>query len=41
MDIITNLLMGLQVAAEPYNILTAVVGLILGVIIGVLPGPLR
>jgi len=38
MDIITNLLMGLQVAAEPYNILTAVIGLILGVIIGVLPG---
>jgi putative tricarboxylic transport membrane protein len=38
MDIITNLLMGLQVAAQPYNLLTAVVGLVLGVIIGVLPG---
>jgi putative tricarboxylic transport membrane protein len=38
MDIITNLLMGLQVAAEPYNLLTAVVGIVLGVIIGVLPG---
>jgi putative tricarboxylic transport membrane protein len=38
MDIITNLLMGLQVAAQPYNLLTAVVGIVLGVIIGVLPG---
>ncbi len=38
MDIFTNLLMGLQVAAQPYNLLIAVVGIILGVIIGVLPG---
>lgn len=38
MEIMTNLLMGLQVAAEPYNLLTAVVGIILGVIVGVLPG---
>ncbi len=38
MDIISNLLMGLQVAAQPQNLLTAVVGLVLGVIIGVLPG---
>jgi putative tricarboxylic transport membrane protein len=34
----TNLLMGLQVAAQPQNVLTALVGLVLGVIIGVLPG---
>jgi putative tricarboxylic transport membrane protein len=38
MEILSNLVMGLQVAAEPYNLLTVVVGLILGVIIGVLPG---
>jgi putative tricarboxylic transport membrane protein len=38
MEILSNLAMGLQVAAEPYNLLTVVVGLILGVIIGVLPG---
>ncbi|HSC70503.1 MAG TPA: tripartite tricarboxylate transporter permease [Candidatus Methylomirabilis sp.] len=38
MDILSNLVMGLQVAAEPYNLITVVVGLILGVIIGVLPG---
>jgi len=38
MDIMTNLLMGLQVAAQPQNVLTALVGLVLGVIIGVLPG---
>ncbi len=38
MDIITNLLMGFQVAAEPYNLIVAVVGIILGVIVGVLPG---
>ena len=38
MEILSHLMMGLQVAAEPYNLLTAVIGLILGVIIGVLPG---
>jgi putative tricarboxylic transport membrane protein len=38
MDILSNLMMGLQVAAQPYNLITVVVGLILGVIIGVLPG---
>ncbi|MBI4571804.1 MAG: tripartite tricarboxylate transporter permease, partial [candidate division NC10 bacterium] len=38
MEILSNLAMGLQVAAEPYNLITVVVGLILGVIIGVLPG---
>ncbi len=38
MDILSHLMMGLQVAGQPYNLLTAVVGLVLGVIIGVLPG---
>jgi putative tricarboxylic transport membrane protein len=38
MDILSNLMMGLQVAVQPYNLITVVVGLILGVIIGVLPG---
>jgi len=38
MDILSNLAMGLQVATEPTNLLTAVVGIILWVIIGVLPG---
>jgi putative tricarboxylic transport membrane protein len=38
MDILSHLMMGLQVAGQPYNLLTAVVGLTLGVIIGVLPG---
>ena len=38
MDILSNLMMGLHVAAQPYNLITVVVGLILGVIIGVLPG---
>lgn len=38
MEILPNLLMGLKVAAEPYNLITAIVGLILGVIVGVLPG---
>ena len=38
MDILSHLMMGLHVAAQPYNLLTAVVGLILGVIVGVLPG---
>ena len=38
MEIMSNLLMGLHVAAEPYNLFIAVVGIVLGVIIGVLPG---
>src|SRR5574341_2059442 len=38
MDILSHLMMGLKVAAEPYNLLTAVVGIILGGIVGVLPG---
>ena len=38
MEIISNLLMGLHVAAEPYNLMIAVIGIVLGVIIGVLPG---
>lgn len=38
MEILSNLAMGLQVAVQPYNLLIAVVGLILGVIVGVLPG---
>jgi len=38
MEILSNLMMGLQVAAEPYNLMIVVVGLVLGVIVGVLPG---
>ncbi len=38
MDLLSNLFMGFQVAFEPYNILIAMIGLILGIIIGVLPG---
>src|SRR4030042_733208 len=38
MDILTNLLFGLKVAGEPYNLMVAAAGLILGVIVGVLPG---
>jgi len=38
MEILSHLMMGLHVAAQPYNLLIAVVGMILGVIIGVLPG---
>ncbi len=38
MDIINNLLMGFHVALLPYNLLIAMVGLVLGIIIGVLPG---
>jgi len=38
MDILSHLMMGLQVAAQPYNLLIAVVGMTLGVIVGVLPG---
>ena len=38
MDIFTNLLLGLKVAGEPFNLMVAVAGLVLGVIVGVLPG---
>lgn len=38
MDILSNLAMGLKVAAEPYNLMIVVVGMILGIIVGVLPG---
>lgn len=38
MDILSNLAMGFQVALEPFNLLIALVGVILGVIVGVLPG---
>jgi putative tricarboxylic transport membrane protein len=33
-----NLMMGLSVAMQPYNLMIAVIGLILGIIVGVLPG---
>ena len=33
-----NLYMGISVAAQPYNFMVAMIGLILGVIVGVLPG---
>ncbi len=33
-----NLLMGFQVALQPYNLMVAVVGIALGTVIGVLPG---
>src|SRR6266511_1942529 len=33
-----NLLLGFQIAFQPYNLLLAVVGITLGTIIGVLPG---
>ena len=35
---IQNLIMGLGIALQPYNIIIAVVGLVLGIIVGVLPG---
>ena len=38
MDILTNLAFGLKVAGEPYNLMVAAAGIILGVIVGVLPG---
>lgn len=38
MDILSNLFMGFQVAFEPYNIMIAIAGIILGIIVGVLPG---
>ncbi|MEK7770817.1 MAG: tripartite tricarboxylate transporter permease, partial [candidate division NC10 bacterium] len=33
-----NLLLGFQVALQPYNLMVAVVGIALGTVIGVLPG---
>ena len=38
MDIFSNWIMGLGVALQPYNVMIAVVSLILGIIVGVLPG---
>ena len=38
LDILSNWIMGLSVAVQPYNIMIAIVGLILGIIVGVLPG---
>ncbi len=38
MDILNNFMMGLGVSLEPYNLLIAIIGLILGIIVGVLPG---
>src|SRR5512133_2933267 len=35
---LNNLMMGLSIAIEPYNLLIASIGLILGIIVGVLPG---
>ncbi len=35
---LNNLMMGLAIAVEPYNLLIASIGLILGIIVGVLPG---
>ena len=38
MDILSNLLMGFQVALTPYNLMVAAAGVVLGVLVGVLPG---
>ena len=38
MDIFSSWIMGLSVAVQPYNLLIASVGIILGIIVGVLPG---
>ena len=38
MDILSNWIMGLSVALQPYNIMIAIVGIVLGIIVGVLPG---
>ncbi|MEI7671883.1 MAG: tripartite tricarboxylate transporter permease [Deltaproteobacteria bacterium] len=35
---LSNLMMGLGIALEPYNLMIACIGLILGIIVGVLPG---
>ena len=38
MEDINNLMMGLGIALQGYNIMIAVIGLVLGIIVGVLPG---
>jgi len=38
MDILSNLMMGLHIAVQPFNVFVAFVGVVLGVIVGVLPG---
>src|ERR671925_1911946 len=38
MDAFTNLLMGFQIALSPYNVMIAILGVVLGTVIGVLPG---
>lgn len=38
METLSNLAMGLQVSLQPFNLLAAVAGIVLGVIVGVLPG---
>jgi putative tricarboxylic transport membrane protein len=38
LDILNNLMMGLGVSLEPYNLMVAIIGLVLGIIVGVLPG---
>jgi len=38
LDIFANWIMGLSVALQPYNIMIAAVGIVLGIIVGVLPG---
>ena len=38
MDILNNLMMGLGVSLESYNLMVAIIGLVLGIIVGVLPG---
>ena len=35
---LNNLMMGLGIALQPYNLFIACIGLILGIIVGVLPG---
>ncbi len=38
MEDINNLIAGLGIALQPYNLMIAIIGLVLGVIVGVLPG---
>src|SRR3972149_5928937 len=38
MEDLNNLMMGLGVALQSYNLMIAVIGIILGIIVGVLPG---
>jgi putative tricarboxylic transport membrane protein len=38
MDILSNFMMGLHIAIQPFNVFVAFVGVVLGVIVGVLPG---